>query len=544
MHACRTLWMAAAPWLAAAQTAPVVQSVTVRGAPRGVTLATQVGRPFDDSAVNKDVRTLWGLGRFSDVRAEIDPAGNLVFRTTPRAEGRIHEVRVEPSSFGLEFKAEEGAPIDERGAQRIAADAQRRLEARGYLHARVTYAFARAARGEVDVKLHVDPGVAVRVRSVSFAGDAGLAERELTRNFRALRAHRLLFWRLLPDYTPEAVDADVARLRSAYLARGYYDARIWADEPEIRGKDAAVRIGIEAGPRYAGAPDPRSLCSCLFAERREAERTGVLDFTPHLDVQLADGAARVETHVDRGVPYRVGRIEFAGNHRTPDATLRRNLLLAEAQPLDGDLLRRSIARLNRAGVAAPIDMKRVVLRTNPQTGVANVIIGIDEARHGSWKLSGPVGLPSVAGPLEAQLAARLPAWGRGPFELSTWAVSLGAAAFFHPILPVLGMPKGLFLPVLALRRPFLPGESWTSGITIAPQLGWRSTAAGYGATQFQERTLSLLAGDRGLVPDLAVQVETPRGAGTMFCDAPKPRLWLLRSAASIVVKLPAALAAF
>jgi outer membrane protein insertion porin family len=518
-----------------------VQSVTARGVPPGVALATQVGRPFDAAAVSRDVRTLWSLGRFSDVHAEIDPAGNLVFRTVPKAQGRLHEVRIEPNSFGLEIKSEEGAPIDEPGAQRIAARAQRQLEDRGFRGARVNYAFAKAPHGEVDVKLHVDLGIAQRVKQVSFGGDPAWGDKELTRNLHALRAHRLLFWRLLPDYTPEAVDADIARLRSAYLARGYYDARVWADEPSIHGKDADVRIGIEAGPRYDPAPDTHALCSCLFAERRAAERTGVLDFTPHLDVQLADGAAHLETRIDRGQPFLVGRIEFAGNRRTPDATLRRSLLLEEAQPLDGDLLRRSIARLNRTGLIEPIDMKRVVLRTNPQTGAANVIIGINEAKRGSWRLSGPVGLPSVAGPLEAQIAARLPAWGRGPFELSTWSVSIGAAAFFHPILPVLGMPKGLFLPVLALRRPFLPGESWTSGIVIAPQLGWRSTAFGYAAGQVQERTLSLLAGSRGLTPDLTIQVATPRGDGAIFCAAPKPRLSALRSAAAIAVKLPAAL---
>jgi hypothetical protein len=173
--------------------------------------------------------------------------------------------------------------------------------------------------------------------------------------------------------------------------------------------------------------------------------------------------------------------------------------------------------------------------------VANVIIGLDERKRGSWRLSGPVGPASLQGPLEAELSAKLPAWGRGPFELSTWAVSIGAAAFFHPILPVLGMPKGLFLPVLAVRRPFLPGESWTSGITIAPRLGWESNAIGYGVTQFQERILALLAGDRGLVPDLAVQVGTPTGEGTMFCEAPKARLGWLRATASIAVRLPGSL---
>ena len=39
-------------------------------------------------------------------------------------------------------------------------------------------------------------------------------------------------------------------------------------------------------------------------------------------------------------------------------------------------------------------------------------------------------------------------------------------------LLLLNAPKA-FTPILALQRPFMPGEGWKSGLFWAPQLGWR-----------------------------------------------------------------------
>jgi outer membrane protein insertion porin family len=522
----------------------LVESVAINGPRPDVALSTQVGRPYDAATVSRDVHRLWSLGRYSDVRAETDASGNVVFRTTSKPQVRLREVRIEPNSFGLQAKGGEGSPIDDQAAWKIALDAKRQLQARGYPDARVTYTFARVNRSEVDLKLHVQTGTAVRVKQLTFEGDPGMDTRDLSHSLRALRTHRILFWKMLPDYTVAGVDYDVARLRSFYLSKGYYDVRVTARDPQIDGKDATIRVWIESGQRYAGAPDPRSVCSGFFAQRRASARQGVLNFSARMHVDLSGGVAHVTTRADLGPRYRVGRIEFTGNHRTPDSTLRSNLVLSEAEPMDDYLLRKSIARLNHTGLIEPIEMPRVLLQTSPERGVVNVTIPVVERKRGSWNLSGPVGLPAVSGPLEATISAHLPSWGRGIFELSTYAVSISAIGLYRPVLSVFGPPKNFFLPLIALRRPFLPGESWTSGIVIAPQLGWQSMLVGYGATQFQERALEALAGNRGLVPDIPVTVETPHGEGVMFCEAPKPRLSTLRIAGSILVRLPSALAGF
>ena len=205
--------------------------------------------------------------------------------------------------------------------------------------------------------------------------------------------------------------------------------------------------------------------------------------------------------------------------------------------LDGRLLRKSIDRLNRTKLFEPTDASQVLI--NPAgNGVANVIVKLKELKRGSWRISGPAGPPSFAGALEASVRSRLPPWGSGVFELATYTVSVSVFAFAHPILPLLAAdPRRSLVPVLAIARPFSPGEGWTSGFFIAPQLGWRASMVAYSATQLEQRLLPILAGDRGLVPELQVTVEGPAGEGVMFCDPPPPRFAKLREGVAIGLRV-------
>jgi hypothetical protein len=188
-------------------------------------------------------------------------------------------------------------------------------------------------------------------------------------------------------------------------------------------------------------------------------------------------------------------------------------------------------------------MSNVEVNTDEKAGVADVLVRVTERKRGAWGLSGPVGPASFAGPLEASIRSRLPPWGRGLLELSTYSVSLSMIAFAHPILPALAIAsKHPLIPILALRRPFLPASGWLSGFSVAPQIGWRAMALGYAVTQIQQRTLPLLAGDRGLAPELTVMVEGPGGDAPMFCDPPSPRVMWLRRPATLALQFLGALA--
>lgn len=527
----------------------VVESVTFTGADLHVKLETQVGRPYDAATVQHDVRYLWGLGRFDDVRAEMtDASGGAAvrFAVALKRPRRLHEIRMLPHSFGMQPKLPEGSPIDDLQAHRIAAQIEEQLRLQGYRDARVSYAFTPAVKHEVDLRLTVDAGTAVRIKHVEVVGEPALNPKEVRGALTGLRPKRMIpgVWKILPDYSPEAVDAAVARLRSTYLRQGFFDATVAADAPSIEGKNATVRFEVNAGPRYrVEGVDLRQLCPCLLAQRRESERRGVLDFTAAIHVQREGSGpeARVETHIEEGEPFRVRRIDFYGLHRYSDTTARRNLLLDEGAPLDQHLLRKSIARIGETRLFEDLQSRDIVIQRIDAEHVADIRLRLTERKIGAWNLSGPVGPANLAGPIRASLMARLPPVGRGILELSTYTASASLVAFAQPIIPGLAVKR--FVPLFALTRGFLPGDSFRSGFAILPQLGWQGSLIETGASQMQGRLLPLVNGSRGLVPELPVAVEGDV-SGAILCEAPKPRLGLLRSAASIAIRMSGALVGF
>src|SRR5262245_61697342 len=112
--------------------ASIVESVSIRGTDLRVKLATQVGAELDARAIATDVRRLWETGRFDDIQVETTGTA-VVFRVIEAPPLRLRKILIEPSSFGLQPKVPEGALLSRFRAHEIALEAQKQLEARGYL---------------------------------------------------------------------------------------------------------------------------------------------------------------------------------------------------------------------------------------------------------------------------------------------------------------------------------------------------------------------------------------------------------------------------
>ena len=114
----------------------LVRSVSVPGTNLQVNLAIQVGAPYDADAVAKDVRYLWSLGRFEDIRVETveDENGiDVSFRVTIEPRYSLHEIRIMPNTFGVEMSLPEGTLLARRQALELALQAHRTPRSGGRL---------------------------------------------------------------------------------------------------------------------------------------------------------------------------------------------------------------------------------------------------------------------------------------------------------------------------------------------------------------------------------------------------------------------------
>jgi hypothetical protein len=567
-------WLAcvwAVPTILLAGEAQPLGEVKLVGAPQSFPLETRAGEPLDSAKVERDVKALWQAQHPADVRVE-ETTNNgalvVIFRVEPRHTVMLNKIEVDPPTPGIQPGVEPGEEVDADAPQRIAAELRKQLVRSGFREAAVNARLIPKGSEKADLRIHIEKGQAVDVGLVTFTGDLGVRERELRHALRSTKPRTILpripgvwnGWRLLPGYNEEIVPVDIANLQSFYYKRGYLSARVAAEPADVSGPKAHVTFDVEAGPRYAiyemtrvsgvagqrvrldRDPKPEAACRELFTERRKAERAGVLDFTASMEVHEMPGPAgdqrpwadlRVTT--ERGPAYQTGRITFRGNHRFSESVLRGSLLMDESAPLDEMLLRKSIARLNSTGFFEPLTERDVVVNTPPGATRADVTIWLKEKKAHNWSFSGPVGPMSVAGPLEFSLGSRLPPWGQGLLDLSTYTISLRLMLFAKPIGTLIPfLPDKRFIPLITISRPLLPGQRFLSGATFVPQLGWKGMLMGYGASQVRDLTRGVFQSERSLTPPLPVTVVNGTRGGTMSCELPKTALDWTRQAGGML----------
>ncbi|MCI0403775.1 MAG: hypothetical protein L0212_09655 [Acidobacteria bacterium] len=539
------------------------------------------------------MRRLWATGWFDDIRVERSdsPEGvRLVFIVKERPRLYLRRVKFEPESERWTPGTERGAPIDAVRASRVAARLRRALQEDGYLDADVRAELIPVGFQEADLRVRVERGRHYQVEEVRFAGNFRARPEELRRVFSSARVRRVLpgipgvwaGWRLRPAFSHQRLDADLQRLRSWYLARGFLDATVALGGVGLRENKATVTVQVEAGPRYrvrsvevagpaSSEPEPqvdgafpaRDLCASLLKAKRELEKAGELDFTTRLEVaetteppwahlsapreegEAADAAwLALTARVEASPAFEVRRIEFRGHHSVNDATLRRALVLHEGDMFDLGRLRASLAQLSQFSFLEPPGEDAVSVERDPERHTVDLTLRVQERPRGRWTLSGPLGPASLAGPLHYSIGARLPAWGRGPLELSTYVASFHLLAFSFPALEAVSLlPRAFWLPLVGVERPYAPGQEWQSGFFIAPQLGWRGTVTSYLATQARRAVTDAIEPDVENARTLAVLVvrvgesSEPKPAGLLLCDAQPPRLGWLRTAALVAMNV-------
>jgi outer membrane protein assembly factor BamA len=501
-----------------------VQLVEIEGSNLPIDLATKAGMAYDPALIQADVRTLYATGRFHDVVATVaDRAeGKLVtFHVVPETARLLRQIHYEPTDLPLNFAVTSAVPVNAKYIHQVTSTIRAQLAQHGFPNPQIDYEVKPVDSRFVDLRFRIERGESVRVAEVRIVGSEA-AEQSLS-ELHSLKGRRILppiprlwkGWTLRPTFTYGALDSDVSRINSSYLRRGYFDVVVRTGHIEYKNRAASIYLFVRPGQKsevrqwsveglgfdrrlekVSGDFKPYKLCGCLFDLRRQSERQGYLDFSAKLSVQSNGGGSELVVKVDRGVPYRVRTVNFRGNHKFSDRVLRANLVLDEMDLLDASRLRKSLARINQSRFFEPLDEHSVDVRTNAQSGMADVTIHVRERKSGSWLLSGPVGPMSVSGPLQFALASRLPSWGRDALELSTYFASFNILAQADPISKAILSTTRAFVPVLAIHRSYNPGDGWKSGFGVAPQLGWRATAASYGMTQTRERLLPLLAGKK------------------------------------------------
>jgi outer membrane protein insertion porin family len=378
-------------------------------------LKARPGDLFDPVVVDQDVKSIYRMGFFDDVKAELTPEGTLTY--TVKERPYVREVKIQGNAQVSKEKIETALGIGPRtildrdkvleGAERV----KKLYSEQGYVNAQVDSSISLVENNQAIVHLDIEEGNRLLIQKISFEGNRAFSESELKGIMATKEQWFLSFITNRGVLDHDILTNDLAILSSHYYDHGYINHKI--DEPVVlrrrEGIDLVIRI--EEGNQYRVGrveiggdliEDAETLLRKVQITTGQIFRGSRLrgDLTA-LSEQYADKGfafAQVEPvtkinheekNVDialviiRGPPVYFNRIMMAGNTKTRDKVIRREIAVAEQELFSSNKIKQSRNALQRTGYFEDVQL---TTRKTSQSDAIDLLVDVKEGPTGSFSV--------------------------------------------------------------------------------------------------------------------------------------------------------------
>lgn len=348
-------------------------------------LPVKVGERFSEDKAAQAIKALFATGFFKDVRLEVENDVIVVLVDERPAISQIDFVGIkafekDALKKGLkEVGLAESRIFDRALLERAEQELKRQYLAKGLYGVQITTTVTPLERNRVGVNFNVTEGEPAKIRQISIIGNKVFKEKELLELFTLTTPGWMTWYSKSDQYSKQKLSADIEALRSHYLNRGYLDFSIDSTQVSITPdkQDIYITLSITEGEKYtlsdvklAGtmavpeaelqpllkvkAGDTFARDSITATTKALTDRLGNEGYA-FANVNAAPEVDKVKREVaftffvDPGRRVYVRKINFAGNARTRDEVLRREMRQMEGAWYDGAAINRSKVRLDRLG---------------------------------------------------------------------------------------------------------------------------------------------------------------------------------------------------
>ncbi|WP_374259628.1 outer membrane protein assembly factor BamA [Zoogloea sp.] len=348
-------------------------------------LPVKVGESFSEEKASQAIKSLFATGFFKDVRIEVENDVIIVLVDERPAISQIDFVGIkefekEPLKKGLkDVGLAESRILDRAVLERAEQELKRQYLSKGLYGVQITTTVTPLERNRVGVNFNVVEGEAAKIRQISIIGNKVFKEKDLVDLFSLTTPGWFTWLSKTDQYSKQKLSADIEALRSFYLNRGYLDFSIDSTQVSITPdkKDIYITLSVTEGEKYTisdvklagNMVVPESELQKLVALKagdtfvRDSVTATTKAITERLgnegyafaNVNAAPEVDKVKRQVaftffvDPGRRVYVRKINFAGNARTRDEVIRREIRQMEGAWYDGAAINRSKKRLDRLG---------------------------------------------------------------------------------------------------------------------------------------------------------------------------------------------------
>ena len=358
-----------------------------------VSLQFQVGDLYSDDKGSAAIRALFSLGLFKDVRIEVSADVLVVIVEERPTVAELEFVGTKEFDKEVLKKAlidvglAEGRPFDKAQLDRAEQELKRQYINRSLYAADVVTTVTPIERNRVNLTFTVIEGDTAKITDIRIIGSRAFSQASLL-DLLDLNTGGWMSWYTKSNrYSRTKLNADLETLRSHYLTRGYLEFKLESTQVSIlpNKTDIAITINVSEGARFEvssvrlegnflGRDDEfKSLVSIRPGQAYNADEVAktnkaFIDYFGNFGFAFARVEARPE--VDRinnrvavvlqADPSRrayVRKINLAGNNRSRDVVVRRELRQFEASWYDGYKIKLSRDRVDRLGYFGDVSVE-------------------------------------------------------------------------------------------------------------------------------------------------------------------------------------------
>jgi outer membrane protein insertion porin family len=385
-------------------------------------ISSRVGEPLVESVVDEDVKSIYRMGFFDQVNAEVTHRGGrlvLIFHvkerpyiTDVKLQGLKH-FKLTDDDVQKSLKLHPGSILDPQMVNQTEKGLRKIYQDKGYLDVAVDFHTNPGPNNSAVGVFVINEGPLVRIGKVEFHGNKVLSSRQL-RSVMETRPFNLLSYVFdtgLLD--PKKLQDDRERITALYYQHGYLNAHV--SEPVITRHNGKLTISmdVDEGDQFKTGKvnlagdlkvPKKDLATVLTLKTGEVFKPSTMqhdvltlsDFysdrgyafvnvEPRTQVDPDKHLVNVTFEVNPGQQVLVDRIKITGNTKTSDKVIRRELQIQEQEPYSASAIRLSKERLDSLGI-----FQSTNIGTSPGRAPDRIDldVAVREGQTGSFSLAG------------------------------------------------------------------------------------------------------------------------------------------------------------
>lgn len=407
----------------------------------GLNIGQEIAIPSDDT--REAIKRLWNIGIFSDAKIYIDKKfGNDVYLVIEVEElPRVEKVEITGND---EYDDEDlkdyvnlvtGEVVSDQKLQDIKFNLEKYYAEEGYGLAKVEVDKLISANNEARIRVKINEGEKLTVRSIEFEGNKNVSSDDLKSAMD--ETSEAVWWNIFDGATFDKTkyEEDKKLIEKYYKEKGYKDAVVTGDVLKILSskEDVNITIKIDEGKKYyinnikvegntlfednelisriglnkGEVYNTKRLQENLFGNEAESDISslyldrGYLSFNADIEeVPAGDNKVDLIVKINEGNQFKFGLIGFEGNDKTKDKVLRRELYTLPGDYFSKSSIRRSMQQLSGLNYFNPEKLTQDISLANDST--VNIKYIVEEKSSdqfnasvgysGSYGVTGSLGL--------------------------------------------------------------------------------------------------------------------------------------------------------